>query len=203
MSAKHRCNRDGSRERPDPINPLSPANVSRSRTALLAGASLVALGAFAAPDRALAACSGHNQTISTSRTGPVLSNGGSITITGSGSITGGPAGDGVDALTCPITTLTNQSGGMISGGTGGTSAPGGAGVSNASTITTLTNKGTIRGGNGGFASPGGAGVSNAGTITSLTNSGAISGGIGGGGSTTFARAARAARACRMPGPLRR
>ena len=61
-----------------------------SRASLLAGASLVALGALAAPDRALAECSGLDQTISTSRTGPVFSDGGSITITGSGSILGGP-----------------------------------------------------------------------------------------------------------------
>ncbi len=87
-----------------------------SRASLLAGASLVALGALAAPDRALAQCSGLDQIISTSRMGPVYSDGGSITITGTGSISGDP--DGVDAVTCAITTLTNQSGGKISGGNG-------------------------------------------------------------------------------------
>src|SRR5208282_146893 len=86
-----------------------------SRAWLLTGASLAALAALAAPDRAHAACSGPNRTISTPRTGPVLSNGGAITVTSAGSISGGPSGDGVDALTCPITTLTNQSGGTISG----------------------------------------------------------------------------------------
>ena len=90
-----------------------------SRASLLAGASLVALAALAAPDRALAQCSGSRQTISTPTTGPVLSDGGAITVTGSGSISGDP-GDGVDAVTCAITTLTNQSGGTISGGNGAT-----------------------------------------------------------------------------------
>ena len=59
-----------------------------SRASLLAGASLVALGALAAPDRALAQCSGLDQIISTSRMGPVYSDGGSITTTGTGSISG-------------------------------------------------------------------------------------------------------------------
>src|SRR5271157_3565075 len=123
-----------------------------SRASLLAGASLVAIGALAAPDRALAACSGLDRIISTSRTGPVFSDGGSITINGSGSILGGPGGDGIDAVTCAITTLTNQSGGTISGGSGASSTgdggAGGAGVSNASTITTLSNGGAISGGKG-------------------------------------------------------
>ncbi len=158
-----------------------------SRASLLAGASLVVLGALAAPDRALAACSGSPQTISTSRTGPVHSDGGAITVTASGSISGGPGSDGVDAFKCPITTLTNQSSGTISGGNGRTSAAGGAGVSNASTITTLSNSGTISGGNGGgVRAQGGAGVSNAkgATIGSLSNAtrATISGGNGGGAS---------------------
>ncbi len=142
-----------------------------SRASLLAGASLVAIGALAAPDRALAACSGLDQIISTSKMGPVFSDGGAITVTGTGSISGDP--DGVDALTCAITTLTNQSGGTISGGNGFsggfTGGAGGSGVSSVSTITTLTNSGTIRGGNGGSGT---------------------------------SRAARAARACRTPGRSR-
>ena len=62
-----------------------------SRAALLAGASLVAIGALAAPDRALAACSGLDQIISTSRTGPVLSNGGAITSPAAGASPAVPA----------------------------------------------------------------------------------------------------------------
>jgi len=104
------------------------------------------------PDRALAQCSGLNQTISTPTTGPVLSNGGAITITGSGSILGLPSADGVDALTCPITTLTNESRGTINVGTGFGALVGGAGVLNASTITTLTNSGAISGGKGSYSS---------------------------------------------------
>ncbi len=192
MSAKYRCNRggDGAQKAPYPHSSLTPATVGRSRATLLAGASLVALAALATPDRAHATCTGLDRTISSPRTGPVLSKGGAITVTGAGSILGGPSRDGVDALTCPITTLTNQSGGTISGGNGRTSAPGGAGVaggigvSNASTITTLTNAGAISGGKGGAGTTfivvgaGGAGVSNASTIRTLTNSGTISGGSG-------------------------
>ncbi len=35
MSTKHRCNRDGSKNWSYPVNPLMPANVGRSRPALL------------------------------------------------------------------------------------------------------------------------------------------------------------------------
>jgi hypothetical protein len=164
MSAKHRCNWDSSPKRPYLVNSLPPANVGRSRAALLAGASLVALAALAAPDQALAACSGHDQTISTSRTGPVHSNGGAITVTGSGSILGGPSGDaGGDGVSSASTITTLSNGGTISGGSGTTvsAGAGGVGVSNAGTITTLTNSGKINGGNGafgrGFCCAGGAG----------------------------------------------
>jgi hypothetical protein len=159
-----------------------------SRAALLAGASAFALAALTAAGVARAACVPSLQTIATPMSGPIFSNGGAITVTGSGSISGGP--DGVNALNCPITKLTNQSDGTISGGNGagGTlGGAGGAGVSNDRTITTLTNRGAISGGNGGngsrsgFGGAGGAGVSNAGTITTLTNHGTISGGSGGGG----------------------
>ncbi len=64
MSAKHRCNPDGSRKAAYPINPFTLANAGRSRASLLAGASLIALAALGAPDRARAACSGANQTVS-------------------------------------------------------------------------------------------------------------------------------------------
>jgi PEP-CTERM motif len=156
-----------------------------SRSSLLAGASLVTLGALAAPDRALAQCTGLNQTISTSTTGPVLSTGGAITVTGSGSITGGSgffaAGDGVDALTCGITTLTNQSGGAISGGHPRNHAAGiGVRTGSGQTIDLLSNAtgATISGGTPGTREAGSAGVSNAGTIRTLSNGGAISGGSG-------------------------
>ena len=160
-----------------------------SRAALLAGASALALPVLGGSGVALAACVPSPQTVATPVSGPIFSNGGAMTVTGSGSITGGPGGDGVHALKCPITTLANQSGGTISGGDGAagiSGGTGGAGVSNARTIVTLTNKGAIGAGAGGGGSglfgnggAGGAGVSNAGTIRTLTNSGEISGGPGG------------------------
>ncbi len=169
-----------------------------SRAALLAGASAFALAALGASGVARAACVPSPQIIATPTPGPIFSNGGAITVTGSGSVTGGPGGDGVDAFNCPITTLTNQSGGTISGGNGVggfTGGAGGAGVSNTGAITSLTNSAAISGGAGGFVAPftgnggvGGAGVSNAAkaTIGSLSNgtTGTIKGGAGGSG--TFA-----------------
>jgi len=154
-----------------------------SRAALLAGASVFALAALGASGVARAACDPSPQIIAMPTSGPIHSNGGAITITGSGSITGGPGGDGVDALTCPITTLTNQSGGTISGGNGYSSTSqsggaGGAGVSNASTITALANRGAISGGSGGSGGyrtrhsaggDGGAGVSNASSLSDLAH----------------------------------
>jgi hypothetical protein len=59
-----------------------------SRAALLAGASLVAL----TPGAAQAACIPSPQIIATPTSGPILSNGGAITVTGSGSIAGHPDG---------------------------------------------------------------------------------------------------------------
>ena len=161
-----------------------------SRVAMLAGASVAALMALGGAGVARAACVPSLQTISGNTAGPIVSDGGAITVTGSGSILGGP--DGVDALDCPITTLTNEAGGAISGAGGG-----GAGVSNANTITTLTNIGMIAGG-GAVSGGGGAGVSNAGTIATLTNSGAISGGgtdggSGGGAGVANAQAQRSDR----------
>ena len=164
---------------------LTLASAGRSRHALLASASIIALAAIGLPGAARAACAPALQTISGPVAGPVVSNGGAITVTGTGAISGGP--DGVDALTCNITTLTNQSGGTIGGGAGGVSASGGVGVLNSQTIATLANSGTISGRAGGgsfFAAKGGAGgvgVSNPGTITTLTNSGRIAGGNGGTG----------------------
>ena len=153
----------------------------------LPGASAFALAAIGASGVARAACVPSPQIIATPVSGPISSNGGAITVTGSGSITGGPGGDGVDALTCAITTLTNRPGGTISGGNGVSGAVGGAGVANAGMITTLTNSGKVIGGVGGgvdtFAGAsggGGAGVANAGAITTLSNIGTINGGSGSG-----------------------
>src|SRR5271163_4069211 len=154
MGVKKGVRRGGARARQveDLFNVSTFSGGTRiSRASLLAGASLVALGALAAPDRALAACSGSNQTISTPTTGPVVSNGGAITVTktgivaGLGGVTGLP---GVLVTVCPATTLTNR--GAITGGAGSAgnvaAAGGGAGVSSAGTITKLTNSGTISGG---------------------------------------------------------
>src|SRR6516164_2036793 len=112
MSARHRCNWDGSQQGRYPVRRVTPASAARSRRALLASASIIVLAAFGAPDAAKAACVPSPKTISGPVAGPVVSNGGAITITGSGDISGGP--DGVDAVACAITTLTNQSGGKIS-----------------------------------------------------------------------------------------
>ena len=97
----------------------------------------------------LAAGSASPQSIPTSRTGPVLSNGGAITVTtgivtGSAGVTGS---DGVDVTSCPATTIDNS--GTITGGADSNAcgaATGGGGVSNAQSIGTLNNSGTISGG---------------------------------------------------------
>jgi hypothetical protein len=168
-----------------------------SRAALLAGASLIALGAIAAPRPAQAACSGTSQTISTSVSGPVFTNSGSVSVVSGGTITGA---QGVVAIACSastveislngainytnvgivnentITTLSN-SGKILSTFAGATGA---YGVFNTGTIGTLTNSGTIDGANGtgggAVAGNGGSGVYNSNTITTLTNSGMITGG---------------------------
>ena len=128
-----------------------------------------------------------NQTISTTVAGPIFSNGGAITVTGSGKINGKPTG--VEARFFSITTLSNS--GSIGGGKGAPGGAGGIGVgaNSGRTINLLTNANgaTISGGDGGFGSSspggaGGAGVSNSGTIRTLTNRGTINGGHGGGGS---------------------
>ncbi len=108
MSAKRRWNRNGSQKGSYPVNPLTLVNVCRSRAALLASASFIAIAALSSPGAtsvARAACVPSLQVISGSFAGPVVSNGAAITVTGSGDISGGP--DGVDALTCAITALTN------------------------------------------------------------------------------------------------
>ena len=165
-------------------NVSKSTSVRVSRASLLAGASLIALLAFAAPDRALAKCSGADQTFSTATTGPVFSDGGAITVTKMGSVTGASSVtglDGVQAAKCRLTTLSDS--GKIAGGAGAgsfVSGHGGAGVTNARKIGTLTNSGAIAGSGASGHGPsanvvGGAGVSNSGTIGKLTNSGTITG----------------------------
>jgi hypothetical protein len=93
-----------------------------SRAALSAGASLVAIGAFAAPVEA--SCAGSNLTISTPQTSTVRSNGGNITI-GSGGTIGAKVG--ITLLSAP------------SGSSAGT-------INNTGTLAALTNSGAINGG---------------------------------------------------------
>jgi hypothetical protein len=126
---------------------LTPADAARLRAALLASASLIALAALAAPGAARAACVPSQQTINRPTAGPIVSNGGGITVAAAGSILGDP--DGVDAVSCSISYLTNA--GAIIG------AGGGVGVLNDQTITALTNAGAgvITG-----AGSGGGGVQN-------------------------------------------
>ena len=122
-----------------------------SREFLLAGASLLALAAFAASDRALAACSGPNQTISSLERGS-SQHGGAIAVTTTGFVFAGSAvlgRPGVLVAPCPATTIDNN--GTIRGGIGFNSfgnAVGGAAVSNSATIMNLTNSGAISGGTG-------------------------------------------------------
>jgi hypothetical protein len=81
--------------------------------ALLGGASLLALSAFALPTGARAACNGPDQTFNMAVAGPANSNGGAITVTNMGTVTGkagGPFG-GTGVLVgpaCPATTVTNS-----------------------------------------------------------------------------------------------
>ena len=167
------------------------AEGAHSRAALLTGASLLVLAALVAPCVAQAACSGANQTVSSSPSGTVFSTGGAITVPAGKAVIAGTSAPGVNAYACSVTTLTNQ--GSINGG----SAPAGAdntappGVGTSRAITTLTNDGTIVGGAGpGTLERGGAGVANifspsSGTasITTLTNNGTIIGGQGEGSSS--------------------
>ena len=106
-----------------------------------------------------------------------------------GDISGGPYG--VGALTCNITTLTNQSGGTIGGGASPRSQAARAAwacrTPPRSQLWPISG-GAIDGGRGGYspfyrsmAGAGGAGVSSTGAIGTLFNSGAIGGGSGGGG----------------------
>ena len=98
--------------------------------------SRASLLATASPSAAQAQFGGMNQIISGPVAGPIDSNGGAITVTSTGIISGGP--DGVDAVTYSITKLTNS--GAIKGAAGAASAAGGLGVSNLQTISALINK---------------------------------------------------------------
>jgi hypothetical protein len=101
---------------------------------------------MSASGEAHAACAPSSRTISGPVTGPVLSNGGAITVTGSGSISGGA--EGVFAANCSITTLSNM--GSIGAAGGAPSGAGGIGVltNSGRTINLLTNANgaTISGG---------------------------------------------------------
>ena len=83
MSSRHCCDRSSAHKGPHPANPLTPAGAARSRAALLAGASLVVLAALGAPGAARAACVASQQTINRPTAGPIVSNGGGITVTAS------------------------------------------------------------------------------------------------------------------------
>jgi|GEM_PF-6083964 len=168
-----------------------PPNPCGFRATLLVGASILAVtGVALAPTLVLAQpCVPSNQVITTSIVGPVNSDGGSITITESGSVI--PAGGSAISANCSATTIDvaglvsvtttgiptvavqplssvgtlNNSGSLISAGIGGVSGDRGYGISNAGTITQLTNSGVVN------SSSGFGGIGNKGTITQLTNGG--------------------------------
>ncbi len=117
----------------------------KPRSALLAGASAIAFAAFGCP-AAQAACSGAPQTIlSLNYPGPVVGDGGVITVKSGASVAGAPTG--VYAGGCGIGTLSN------SGGISGAPTIGGIGVlaDLNRTIGSLSNLAvaTINGGSGG------------------------------------------------------
>jgi hypothetical protein len=140
-SVSYRNRAQDGTQRPIPCS-LEDLAFGGVRRALLIGWVLLALALIGMPDRALA-CAPLDQTITTAVTGPVISNGGGITVDSTASITAGA--QGVYAQNCSITVLGNS--GLIAGGADGT------GVSNAETIMTLYNTGAIKGGAGGLASP--------------------------------------------------
>src|SRR5947209_1813586 len=81
MSSRHCCDCSNGHTSLHPAVPLTPAGAARSRAALLAGASLVVLAALGAPGAARAACVPSQQTINRPTAGPILSNGGGISVT--------------------------------------------------------------------------------------------------------------------------
>src|SRR5271166_4430067 len=164
--------------------PKSVAPICRSMRATLLGiASMLALAAISLPSKLALAlpCSPSNQIIATSVPGPINSDGGSITITGTGLVSNS-SGAGVQ-VDCPAATIDNAgsvvsvtgvsvrdigSVGVLSNG--GTISFSVTGISNTGTISQLSNSGTIVGDSGSIS-----GISNAGTVSELSNSGGIIG----------------------------
>src|SRR5271166_4242179 len=162
--------------------PKSVAPICRSMRATLLGiASMLALAAISLPSKLALAlpCSPSNQIIATSVPGPINSDGGSITITGTGLVSNS-SGAGVQ-VDCPAATIDNAgsvvsvtgvsvrdigSVGVLSNG--GTISFSVTGISNTGTISQLSNSGGIIGSS--------VGISNTGTIGQLSNSGTSSGG---------------------------
>ena len=154
---------------PIPAGPLTPSVRSRVfslRVALLGGGSLLATaGVLMPPKIALAQdleCVATPQVISGS-SGALVSNGSSITITGTGVVTA-PTGPAIGITTCDATTISNA--GSVIGVTGASRQ--GVSVGLGRIVTLLSNTGTISGG--------AYGVINAGSIGALTNNGKIEGG---------------------------
>ncbi len=147
---------------------MASPNRGGLRATLLVGASVLAVTSLSlAPTPVLAqSCVPSNQVITTSIAGPVNSDGGSITITGPGSVTS-VVGRGVE-VGCPATWIDNS--GVISSG---------AAVVAYGSVGILTNSGTINGTRGIWVLTGGAigTVSNSGTVDaeffSILNDGSI------------------------------
>ena len=152
MGAKHRCNRDGSPRARTPSNPLTLASVGRSRPALLASASLIAVAALWRPGRRLGRLQrGEPDRLVPLHSGPDLRQGRQYYGRRRREVAGGPTG--VYAKNCGIGALTNRGG--IDGAAGVSGGAGGIGVkaNSGRTIDLLTNAngGTISGGAGGSA----------------------------------------------------
>ncbi len=134
--------------------------VRNRRLTLLAGVSALALAGILLPQPpaalAVPVCTGSAQTVtSPGYSEQLLTNGGEIAITASGSATAG-----ISAATCDATAIANA--GSLSG------APTAVTVESSRTVGTLTNTGTISGiGNA---------IANSGSIGSLTNNASISAG---------------------------
>ena len=178
-----------------------------SRAALLAGASLVALGALAAPDRALAACSGKNQTISSPSTPGPFSARAAILQSTPARASPGARQASTPRIAGSARSATAAAIGGAAGSFGRRGRHWGAKPTRArpSTADQRERRDDQRrqpaAADGMRGGAGGAGVSNAGTITTLTNSG---------DDQRRKRrrrlqrqAARAARACRTPARSRR
>ena len=126
-----RCSPAARRHATRPANPdLFTTDRWIARTALLAGASLTSLVATGAQDRAFAACTAGGQTIASAAGGPVYTNGGAISITSAGALTGSMP---LVATDCAATTITNAGSIVYSA----------IGVLTMNTIGNLINGGTI------------------------------------------------------------